>query len=790
MPARGAARTTQILKTVPTNLASKKGSGGKAVTLRTNYFSLRKKPNWSLYQYRVDMSPNIDYTKERKYHVAQNKDLNNIWFDGTILLSVNALVPQGEKLIFCSKRRDGDDVKITVRLVGEIDPSSIQYLQFLNIVLKNVMGRMNLDMIGRNFYDKQAAVRDPKLMKHKLELYPGYQTSIRQHEDSILLGVEITHKILRTETVHDMITKMLSQIKKGAARDPIQDKLDKLLIGQIVITKYNNKTYKITEIRMDMNPTSEFEDTKGNKIRFCDYYLKRWGDNGKITDLSQPLIVSIPKEKGPDGRTKPPIQLVPELCFMTGLSEEQRSDFNMMRDLGVYTRLDPANKAKSLLGFAKRLNETPDITDVLRKWDLKFGNELQKVPARLLDPEVILGQGSNKATYQSSNADWTRNLSRWTCTSIANMKKWVIIYPSSGEEIVSNFKKELKSVFPGIGMTFHDPQLVPINNRMGDYKAALDKWLPKRPEMVMVFVPSKTSADLYGMIKKTCCVENPVPSQVVALPTVRDPKKVKSVATKVALQLNCKLGGELWTVAVPLKDVMVAGFDTYHDSQQKGRSVGALVCSINKSLTKYHSNVEFHSTDGAQEVSAKICTMLSKSLQAYSQANNSLPTRIILYRDGVGDGQIPVVLATEVTAIKEAISHFNKDIKLTFIIVSKRINTKFFAEAGQTLSNPMSGTVVDDVVTLPERYDFYLVSQSVRQGTVCPTSYNVITDECGLRPEHLQKLSYKLTHLYYNWPGTVRVPAPVQYAHKLAYLVGTSIHTQPAPGLGNLLYFL
>ena len=29
--------------------------------------------------------------------------------------------------------------------------------------------------------------------------------------------------------------------------------------------------------------------------------------------------------------------------------------------------------------------------------------------------------------------------------------------------------------------------------------------------------------------------------------------------------------------------------------------------------------------------------------------------------------------------------------------------------------NPNSGTVVDDVVTLPERYDFFLVSQSVNQ---------------------------------------------------------------------------
>ena len=67
----------------------------------------------------------------------------------------------------------------------------------------------------------------------------------------------------------------------------------------------------------------------------------------------------------------------------------------------------------------------------------------------------------------------------------------------------------------------------------------------------------------------------------------------------------------------------------------------------------------------------------------------------------------------------------------------------------------------------PLRYDFFLVSQSVRQGTVNPTSYNVVEDTSGLKPEHLQKLTYKLTHLYYNWPGTVRVPAPCQYAHKV-----------------------
>ena len=44
---------------------------------------------------------------------------------------------------------------------------------------------------------------------------------------------------------------------------------------------------------------------------------------------------------------------------------------------------------------------------------------------------------------------------------------------------------------------------------------------------------------------------------------------------------------------------------------------------------------------------------------------------------------------------------------------------------------------MDSVVTLPERYDYFLVSQSVRQGTVNPTSYNVIHD--GVGKQQLQK---------------------------------------------------
>lgn len=58
------------------------------------------------------------------------------------------------------------------------------------------------------------------------------------------------------------------------------------------------------------------------------------------------------------------------------------------------------------------------------------------------------------------------------------------------------------------------------------------------------------------------------------------------------------------------------------------------------------------------------------------------------------------------------------------------------------------------------RYDFFIVSQAVRSGSVSPTHYNVIYDSSGLKPDHIQRLTYKLCHVYYNWPVSALLFGP------------------------------
>ena len=43
-------------------------------------------------------------------------------------------------------------------------------------------------------------------------------------------------------------------------------------------------------------------------------------------------------------------------------------------------------------------------------------------------------------------------------------------------------------------------------------------------------------------------------------------EKQVAVATKVAMQMNCKLGGEPWMIKQQAANTVIIGIDTYHDT--------------------------------------------------------------------------------------------------------------------------------------------------------------------------------------------------------------------------------
>lgn len=81
----------------------------------------------------------------------------------------------------------------------------------------------------------------------------------------MLLCAEITHKVMRMETVHDIMMRV-----RRDHRD-FQTELEKEVLGTVVLTAYNNKTYRIDDIHFNQKPSDTFE-TKNGPITFVEYY--------------------------------------------------------------------------------------------------------------------------------------------------------------------------------------------------------------------------------------------------------------------------------------------------------------------------------------------------------------------------------------------------------------------------------------------------------------------------------------------------------------------------------------
>ena len=98
-------------------------------------------------------------------------------------------------------------------------------------------------------------------------------------------------------------------------------------------------------------------------------------------------------------------------------------------------------------------------------------------------------------------------------------------------------------------------------------------------------------------------------------------------------------------------------------------------------------------------------------------------------------------------------------------------------KTGESYTNIPSGTLIDNTV-IGDFYEFYLVSQSTQVGISQATQYKILCDENNLKPEDLHNLVYKLCFLYYNWVGSIRIPAPAYYSKKLASLVYFKINEE------------
>lgn len=147
----------EIVRTRPEHLETKKGSTGNVVRITANYFRLKKKPTWCLYQYHVDFDPEVLQVSVRKglLGVHRNTIGSNI-FDGSSLFLTNRLPSDVTELL--SKNRNDENIRVIIKFTGQISMNEGRSLQILNILVRKCLEGLKLQLVGRNFYDAMAKV--------------------------------------------------------------------------------------------------------------------------------------------------------------------------------------------------------------------------------------------------------------------------------------------------------------------------------------------------------------------------------------------------------------------------------------------------------------------------------------------------------------------------------------------------------------------------------------------------------------------------------------------------------
>jgi len=545
--------------------------------------------------------------------------------------------------------------------------------------------------------------------------------------------------------------------------------------------------YGVDAIDFSLSPKSEFEMKDGSKVSYMEYYEKKY--NKKLNYPQQPLLINKRKKDGAI------VHLVPELCVLTGQSDDMRQNFTLQKDLNRIIKPNPQKRLEESQKLLSIMNQNERTKDLLKKWSISTELDPLKLNGLKLDAgNLVMGKD------QGFSIENTHDFDRKIQTEMFKqqpIQRIGIFYPSRDREALTAFMDTFEKCVDTFNYPMGKPREFAVDGRnFSDWEKVFKKELNPSVQAVVLLLPGRKKASpFYDDCKRFLLTQCPIPSQVVLTQTITAGKNLRSIINKILIQICAKVGGSPWTVNnFPLTDkpTSVIGIDVFHRTSMKSDSLLAFCATMDRYLSRYWSTIDQHGP--GEELGKGIQTAVKNSLLAFKETNNGrFPQRLIVFRDGVSDSQRKTLKEIEVKAFLRAFDDLVQNHEMPgkpefiFICTNKKVGCKFFA--GDTaqrdgLKNPEAGTVVTEEITSAQ--DFYLISQKTTQGSASPTHYHILSyftqvgedyvENTEAVPEQMkyqiELLTYKLCYMYYNWSGSIRVPAPIQYAHKLSNLIG------------------
>ncbi|NXP09001.1 PIWL2 protein, partial [Thinocorus orbignyianus] len=246
------------------------------------------------------------------------------------------------------------------------------------------------------------------------------------------------------------------------------------------------------------------------------------------------------------------VMLVPELTFMTGIPDTKK-DSRMMKDMMREMLQSPRQHYQRLTSLLGRIKDNPEASGELMRWGLILDPDIHRTQGRILPMERINLRHSSFVPAKDLN--WNKEVTREASILTIAMNYWLLVYPKRLQDLAKDLVATMESVCSPMGMHVGRPAVVELkDDRIETYAKTIRSILGSEDKVqLLLCIISSNREDLYRAIKKLCCVQSPVPSQVInAQSLMGQAGKMRSVVQKVLLQMNCKMGGELWGVDIPL----------------------------------------------------------------------------------------------------------------------------------------------------------------------------------------------------------------------------------------------
>ncbi|KAI1386230.1 Piwi-domain-containing protein [Hypoxylon trugodes] len=513
------------------------------------------------------------------------------------------------------------------------------------------------------------------------------------------------------------------------------------------------------------------------------------------------------------GNRENPSYLPAQVCkVLPGQPAKAKLDPDQTSSMIKFAVRPPSDNATSIMNKGRQTaGLAPDVNPRLGQFGITVSTQLITVQSRVLPSPNVMYRQNQKARVD--NGSWNmapRDGPRSQFSSSTILGAWTCLYLGMPQNMYYNATRLDQNGVLGIMKTFstvmqqtgiqmgaaRQAQLVQLSdNDDPKLEEVIQRLAGMELQLVLVIVPSNQTP-LYDRIKQLADVKYGIHTVCSVGSKITKAQGQDQYLTNEALKVNLKLGGNNHFIdplnlgIISENKTMVVGIDVTHPSpgsSAHARSVAGMVASVDNRLGQWPGILSIQKA--RQEMVTNMKDMLKSRLNLWRTKgkHDAYPENILVYRDGVSEGQYKTVLDDELPLLREACQEVysapdqKKGLpRITLIVVGKRHHTRFYptkASDADRSGNARSGTVVDRGVTEARSWDFFLQAHAAIKGTARPAHYFVLIDEIFRQrygnksktpgkniSDELQELTQSMSYVFGRATKAVSYCTPAYYA--------------------------